>query len=136
MPKPAAFEKRLGSRIKPSTWLRRQVNRRSRVRLTNASKAMKPINLTGKNSPAENWPQPSPREPFYRAWNTRLSAKAQSIIVCLLLAMVTFAVFSQALKFDFVNFDDPKYVTENSNVLHGLSAKGLAWAFTSQHASN
>jgi tetratricopeptide (TPR) repeat protein len=38
--------------------------------------------------------------------------------------------------FDFVNYDDPDYVTENPMVTHGLTLKGLGWAFTHFYASN
>lgn len=37
---------------------------------------------------------------------------------------------------EFVNFDDPLYVTENDQVQAGLTGKGLVWAFTSARASN
>jgi len=36
----------------------------------------------------------------------------------------------------FVNYDDNHYVTDNPVVREGLSARGLRWAFTSDHASN
>lgn len=40
------------------------------------------------------------------------------------------------MHFDFVAFDDPLYVTENSKTQDGLTYKGIAWAFTTFHASN
>lgn len=40
------------------------------------------------------------------------------------------------MHFDFVAFDDPIYVTENSKTQDGLTYKGIAWAFTTFHASN
>jgi Flp pilus assembly protein TadD len=51
-----------------------------------------------------------------------------------LLATVTFAVFYPALRCDFVNFDDPEYVTRNPLVSRGLSAEGTRWALTSVSA--
>jgi hypothetical protein len=50
-----------------------------------------------------------------------------------LLAGVTFAVFAPALGYEFINLDDPEYVTRNSFVGHGLSWQAIRWAFTSFH---
>lgn len=36
----------------------------------------------------------------------------------------------------FLNFDDPSYVTGNPNVLGGLSRDGVTWAFTAAHSGN
>src|SRR6266699_3802078 len=57
-------------------------------------------------------------------------------VICALLALATFAVFCPLLECDFVNFDDPKYVTSNPMVQRGLSREGLRWAFTNTHAAN
>jgi hypothetical protein len=58
------------------------------------------------------------------------------ILVCLLLAMVTVGIYWKVKNFDFVNFDDELYVTENIQVQRGLSWQGIVWAFTTFHASN
>ena len=50
-----------------------------------------------------------------------------------LLAAATFAVFWQVSRHEFVNFDDPAYVTYNSVVREGLTWPGVAWAFTNLH---
>jgi len=50
-----------------------------------------------------------------------------------LLAVVTLALYWRATRCDFVNYDDPLYVTANSHVQAGLSWQGLAWAFTQTH---
>jgi protein O-mannosyl-transferase len=47
-----------------------------------------------------------------------------------LAALVT-VVYWQTHAFQFVNWDDPDYVTENARVLSGLSWSNLVWAFTS-----
>jgi len=49
---------------------------------------------------------------------------------------VTWAVFSQTLAHDFVNFDDHVYVYENPLVMSGLSTEGIIDAFTHTHARN
>jgi protein O-mannosyl-transferase len=50
--------------------------------------------------------------------------------LCVVLAAMTFAVFGQTAGFGFVNFDDQKYVYENSVVAKGLTLKGAIWAWT------
>jgi protein O-mannosyl-transferase len=44
--------------------------------------------------------------------------------------VLTLAIYWPVTKYGFVTYDDPLYVTENYNVLHGVSWKGIAWAFT------
>ena len=50
-----------------------------------------------------------------------------------LLAAATIAVFWQVSWHEFVNFDDPAYVTFNPVVREGLTWPGVAWAFTNLH---
>jgi protein O-mannosyl-transferase len=50
-----------------------------------------------------------------------------------LLAAVTIAVFWQVRWHEFVNFDDPAYVTFNPVVRAGLTWPGVVWAFTNLH---
>jgi len=57
-------------------------------------------------------------------------------LVCVLLVAATALTFSVVVRFDFVRFDDTKYVTKNPHVKAGLSAAGLRWAFGSTVASN
>jgi Flp pilus assembly protein TadD len=57
-------------------------------------------------------------------------------MVCLFLILATISVFGQLPNHDFVNYDDPVYVSENPNVQTGLTGEGIIWAFTSSHASN
>ncbi len=45
-------------------------------------------------------------------------------------------VFGQTLRHEFVNFDDVNYVVDNSQVTRGVTAQGIAWAFTQSHAAN
>lgn len=58
------------------------------------------------------------------------------LIVCALLLLAVGLVFGQTVGFGFVNIDDDKYVDDNPQVSHGLSAAGVAWAFTHCHAAN
>ena len=59
-----------------------------------------------------------------------------TIGVCIFLAALTWVVFGQTLGHDFVNYDDPKYVYENTKITSGLSMTGIAWAFTHIHSEN
>ena len=59
-----------------------------------------------------------------------------SLAICVFLLAAVAAVFGQTLRYDFINYDDDHYVTENRHVTGGLGAAGIAWAFTTFHASN
>ena len=62
--------------------------------------------------------------------------KHRDILVSLFLIIATLAVYWQIENFDFVNFDDGKYIYENRHVQEGLTLKSITWAFTTFHASN
>ncbi len=64
------------------------------------------------------------------------SDKYRFPVICALLAVATIAVYCQVFHNDFVNYDDPVYVTENTHVQHGLNAKSILWSFTSSNAQN
>jgi tetratricopeptide (TPR) repeat protein len=61
---------------------------------------------------------------------------SRSLLICLLLIAATAAVYGQVIRFDFVSWDDPIYVTENVHVRRGLTTDGLVWAFTTAHGGN
>jgi len=46
------------------------------------------------------------------------------------------AVYARVASFEFINFDDPGYVSENPHVLSGLSRDGFVWAFTTTRQAN
>ena len=50
-------------------------------------------------------------------------------LLCLLLVLAVFVVFGQTAGFEFVGYDDSKYVFENPVVRAGLTWHGLVWAF-------
>lgn len=56
--------------------------------------------------------------------------------VCVFLAAITWLVFGQTLRHQFVNFDDGSYVFKNPQVARGLTIEGIIWAFTQAHAAN
>jgi tetratricopeptide (TPR) repeat protein len=59
-----------------------------------------------------------------------------SLLVCLGLVAIAWAVFGQTLAHDFVNFDDHVYVYDNPLVVRGLTTEGIIGAFTHTHALN
>jgi tetratricopeptide (TPR) repeat protein len=56
--------------------------------------------------------------------------------VCLFLVAITWLVFGQTLRHEFVNYDDDDYVVRNAQVSRGLTLDGIAWSFTHVHSSN
>jgi protein O-mannosyl-transferase len=78
---------------------------------------------------------------MHRIRNAQLAAPRtnrswQTIGICLALAALSWLVFGQTLWHDFVNYDDPRYVYENTKITDGLSISGIAWAFTHIHSMN
>ncbi len=61
-------------------------------------------------------------------------AVAAWIVVGLLLVAVA-AVFSQTLRFDFVNYDDDFFVTNNPYLAGGLTLAKIGWAMTTTYCS-
>jgi protein O-mannosyl-transferase len=59
-----------------------------------------------------------------------------SMIFCLGLACMTLVVFWQVGSHQFINYDDPLYVTNNAHVKAGVTARTIAWAFATTAASN
>jgi Flp pilus assembly protein TadD len=64
------------------------------------------------------------------------SSRFEPFFVCLALVAITWLVFGQTLRHDFVNLDDHTYVYENPQITQGLTADGLIGAFTHAHARN
>ena len=57
--------------------------------------------------------------------------------ICLTLGLVTAALYWPGLHHDFINyFDDSTYITDNPQVVHGLTWPGVVWAFQSGYAAN
>ena len=56
--------------------------------------------------------------------------------VCALLVTLCWIVFGQTLRHEFINYDDPRYVYQNTRITGGLTTAGIAWAFSHIHAEN
>ena len=56
--------------------------------------------------------------------------------MCLALALMTVAAYWQVTTFDFVSYDDDRYVLQNPHVNTGLKPENITWAFKSMHTGN
>ncbi len=74
-------------------------------------------------------------QPFPRM-ETKPHFDRRVLLLALLLAGITLAVFSPVISFQFINVDDPVYITTNSHVQQGLNWHTAAWALTSLEAAN
>ena len=63
-------------------------------------------------------------------------AKRLDLGVAVGLLLLTLAIYAPVRHFDFTNYDDPVYVTQNPHVSGGLNADNLRWAFTNNEAAN
>jgi tetratricopeptide (TPR) repeat protein len=66
----------------------------------------------------------------------RPNPRWQTAGVCICLAVLTWIVFGQTLWHDFINYDDPRYVYENTKITSGFSLANVAWAFSHIHSEN
>ncbi len=57
-------------------------------------------------------------------------------IICLALAVGTFAVYFPTVWHQFINYDDPDYILDNPHVNTGLTWPGILWAFKSSYSAN
>src|SRR3954469_19026728 len=57
-------------------------------------------------------------------------------LISLFLVVVTLTAYWPVRQAEFTNYDDDVYVTDNAQVLHGLTWEGFRWAFTTFHACN
>ena len=62
-----------------------------------------------------------------------ISPDKRKFIVYTVLILVTLAVYWRVNQFDFVNFDDPIYVTNNGHIQSGLTPDGFRWAFSTRY---
>ena len=69
-----------------------------------------------------------------KPWRDYLAQPEKLIIGALVL--LTLLIYSPVLENDFVDYDDPGYVTDNSVVKRGLTLAGIGWAFRSTELGN
>src|SRR5438874_2647811 len=80
----------------------------------------------------------SKRQPRDRTSESLRSRRTRSLTIAVYLALtaITVAVFGQAARHQFVNFDDDLYVYDSPVIKAGLTINGILLAFTSPHARN
>ena len=64
------------------------------------------------------------------------SPEKRNPMVCLLLAVITLALYNPVNRHPFVNYDDDRYVVNNPHVRQGLTAETVGWALTSTEQAN
>ena len=65
-----------------------------------------------------------------------ISPQHQQLLINVFLILLILIVYVQVGTFDFIDYDDGLYVTENSHVRKGLTIDGCIWAFTTTHEAN
>ncbi|HZS55358.1 MAG TPA: tetratricopeptide repeat protein [Bryobacteraceae bacterium] len=83
--------------------------------------------------------KPDVRKPEVGSEITRTARRQFSwvaLFICIALVIAVFGVYAPASHFNFVNYDDPDYVTRNPHVSQGLTADSIRWAITSGDAAN
>ena len=60
----------------------------------------------------------------------------RALLIAAVLALVTLALYWNVLGHQFLNYDDPDYLTQNPMVQRGLTGEGIRWAFTAPVSSN
>ena len=78
----------------------------------------------------------SSRPPATAAAVDHSATRGTLLGIALVLAVLTVAIYAPVGGFDYVELDDPVYVTENAQVRAGLTLDGVRWAFTTGTAAN
>lgn len=63
-----------------------------------------------------------------------IAPQKQKWMMCLVLAVVTLALFWQVNQHDFINLDDPIYIHENHHIRSEISLENVYWAFSTKYA--
>src|SRR6266481_3379371 len=71
----------------------------------------------------------------FRKRNNKMQRHSVAI-VCVFLTAITWFVFGQTVRYDFVNYDDDNYVYANPLIRSGLTVPGAIHAFIGKHAGN
>jgi hypothetical protein len=64
------------------------------------------------------------------------SSNRRFFLICLILGLITFAVFYQVHGFKFITYDDPYYVSKNPDIQSGITLESVKWAFTTGYTAN
>ena len=64
------------------------------------------------------------------------TSRARRLLFAGILALATLILYQPVVHYQFLNYDDNEYVTQNAHVQTGLTVRNVGWAFTTFHASN
>src|SRR5579871_3525859 len=64
------------------------------------------------------------------------SARKRTVVLCLLLACVTLAIYNPVVHNGFINIDDNLYLLDNTHVHQGLTWSTIKWSFLSLEQAN
>jgi protein O-mannosyl-transferase len=67
---------------------------------------------------------------------SKKSIRLSVFFISLILILLTTAIYWQVQGFDFVNYDDTEYVSENPHIQKGVSSDSILWALTTCYFSN
>ena len=59
--------------------------------------------------------------------------KKHTYLIIILLVVACFVAFGRIIGNDFINFDDPRLITENSHVQNGFNSESIKWSLTDSH---
>ena len=76
------------------------------------------------------------QQPGHQTTTGLVAVVEHPILICLVLSLLTFAVFWPVKDYRFINYDDPLYVTSNPHVQQGLTLENVFWAFNIGYAGN
>lgn len=68
--------------------------------------------------------------------NPTLYGIRYSVLIYALLCLTTLGLYYQVGNFEFINFDDDEYITENIHLKEGALLKKVKWCFTATYANN
>ena len=77
-----------------------------------------------------------PAKPASASTSPTAAVTHSPFLLSLILFLGTLLLYLPTLNSDFVNYDDPAYVTHNPHVLHGLSWSNVVWAITATVEAN
>lgn len=64
------------------------------------------------------------------------SLSLSDILMFTLLIVTTLSIYYRVSSFDFIDFDDNEYITENLNISSGIHLKNIKWSFQTFHSGN
>src|SRR5277367_971979 len=90
------------------------------------------------DSTASQVKDPDSRAPESSIFQSRIfqSHRKRNLILCLLLALATIALYSPVARDPFLNYDDAAHVADNPHVRAGLTWSTVVWAFRTSEASD